>query len=101
MPNSNPSPQKRLLSDLASIGPAMLRDFDRLGVRSVAQLARSNPQSLYDKLSQLTGHRQDPCVLDTFTCAVAQARNPRLPAAQTKWWYWSRVRKSALKRGRS
>ena len=79
----------------------MLRDFERLGIRSVIQLAHSKPKTLYDRLSQLTGHRQDPCVLDTFTCAVAQARNPRLPEKQKKWWYWSRVRKSAEKRALS
>ncbi len=101
MPKSNLPLKERRLSDLVSIGPAMLRDFDRLGIRSVAQLARCEPQTLYEKLSKLTGHRQDPCVLDTFTCAVAQAKNPRLPGAEKKWWYWSRLRKSALKRGRS
>ena len=98
---SNSSTKERRLTDLVSIGPAMLRDFDRLGVKSVAQLAHADPQALYEKLSKLTGQRQDPCVLDTFTCAVAQAQNPRLPAAQTKWWYWSRLRKSAIKRARS
>ena len=30
----------RRLGDLISIGPAMLRDFELLGIRSVAQLAR-------------------------------------------------------------
>ena len=89
----NPSPVRQL-RDLSSIGPAMLRDFEKLGVRSVPQLARHNPKDLYEKLCRLTGHRQDPCVLDTFTCAVAQAKDPRLPAAQKNWWYWSRVRKS-------
>lgn len=95
--NSNPSPVRRL-KDLSSIGPAMLRDFEKLGVRSVPQLAKQDPLALYRKLERLTGHRQDPCVLDTFTCAVAQAKDPRLPAAQKKWWYWSRLRKAGRKR---
>jgi Pathogenicity locus len=85
----------RELRDLVSIGPAMLRDFDRLGVRSVAQLARAKPETLYEKLCEVTGQRQDICCLDVFTAAVAQARNPRLPAAQRQWWYWSRARKKA------
>jgi hypothetical protein len=85
----------RRLSDLSGIGPAMLRDFDLLGVKSVEQLSESNPQALYDDLCHRTKTRQDPCVLDTFTCAVAQARNPDLPAEQRNWWYWSRVRKAA------
>jgi hypothetical protein len=83
----------RQLGDLISIGPAMLRDFELLGIRSVAQLARQNPQRMYARLGGVTGERQDPCVLDTFCAAVAQARNPRLPAAQCQWWFWSRKRK--------
>jgi hypothetical protein len=57
----------RHLADLISIGPAMLRDFDLLGIRSVPQLAKQNPKRMY----------------------------ARLPAEQCQWWYWSRKRKSA------
>ena len=45
----------RQLTDLISIGPAMLRDFELLGIRSVAQLARQNPQRLYARLGRATG----------------------------------------------
>jgi hypothetical protein len=86
---------KRRLGDLISVGPAMLRDFEMLGIRNVRQLARAHPRKMYDRLCRLTGQRQDPCVLDVFCAAVAQARNPRLPAAQCQWWYWSRKRKAA------
>lgn len=85
----------RQLAGLISIGPAMLRDFELLGIRSVAQLAKQNPEGMYQRLNRATGQRQDPCVLDVFSAAVAQARNPRLPAEQCQWWYWSRKRKSA------
>ena len=85
----------RQLADLISVGPAMMRDFKMLGIRSVAELARQEPSSMYERLNRATGHRQDPCVLDTFCAAVAQARNPRLPAEQCQWWYWSSRRKSA------
>lgn len=84
----------RTLADLISVGPAMLRDFERLGIRSVTRLARASPQRLYDRLCRVTGRRQDICCLDAFTAAVAQARNPRLPAEQCQWWYWSRRRKA-------
>jgi Pathogenicity locus len=93
-------PARRQLRDLVSIGPAMLRDFEMLGVHTVAQLARRSPRSLYEGLCRATGQSQDLCVLDTFAAAVAQARNPRLPAAQRQWWYWSRRRKAADARGR-
>lgn len=82
----------RQLADLISIGPAMLGDFDMLGIHSVTQLAKQEPRKMYERLNRKTGERQDPCVLDTFCAAVAQARNPRLPAEQCQWWYWSRKR---------
>jgi hypothetical protein len=87
----------RQLGDLISIGPAMLRDFELLRIHSVAQLARQNPIRMYERLSRFTGQRQDPCVLDVFCAAVAQARNPQLPADKCQWWYWSRKRKAEKK----
>jgi len=83
----------RVLSDLDSIGPAMLRDFKQLGVGTVAELARRNPETLYEQLCARTGKAVDICCLDVFRCAVAQARNPKLPAAQRNWWWWSRQRR--------
>ena len=81
------------LGNLRGIGPAMLQDFELLGIKSVDQLSRSDGSELYQRLGEIRGVRQDPCVLDTFRCAVAQARNPRLPDEQKNWWYWSRLRK--------
>lgn len=83
----------RRLQDLSGIGPKMLKDFEKLGVKSVAQLTKKDGRRLYRQLCELTGKRQDPCVEDTFVCAVAQARDPQLPAEQRDWWYWSGVRK--------
>ena len=83
----------RTLSDLISVGPAMLRDFEILGVRSVAHLARRNPERLYESFCRVAPQHQDICCLDVFRAAVAQARDPRLPAEQCQWWYWSRQRK--------
>jgi hypothetical protein len=83
----------RQLADLISIGPAMLRDFELLKIRSVEQLARQNPRKLYEKLGRVAGQHQDICVLDVFCAAVAQARNPRLEVNKCQWWYWSRKRK--------
>jgi len=85
---------QRRLQDLISIGPAMVRDFELLGIRSVEQLAREEPTSLYRKLCRITGWRVDICCQDVFSAAVAQARNPLLPAEQCQWWYWSRKRKA-------
>lgn len=85
----------RKLHDLISVGPAMLRDFELLGIRNIDALARQQPQQMYKRLCRITGERQDPCVLDVFSAAVAQARDPLLPPQQCQWWYWSRKRKAA------
>lgn len=87
------------LIDLISVGPAMLRDFELLGVRSVAQLAKQDPRRMYEKLGRVAEQHQDICVLDAFRAAVAQARNPQLPAEQCQWWYWSRKRKEERRDG--
>ena len=87
--------EKRQLKDLISIGPAMLRDFELLGIRSVRQLAKQDAKKLYDKLRRIARQHQDICVLDTFKAAVAQARNPRLPVERCQWWWWSKRRKMA------
>jgi pathogenicity locus Cdd1 protein len=75
------------------VGPAIERDLKSLGVQSVAQLARRSPERLYRQLERATGTKQDPCVLDTFRAAVAQALDPELPAEQCVWWHYSALRK--------
>ena len=85
----------RELGDLISIGPAMLRDFELLGIRSVAQLAKQDPERMYERLGRVARQHQDICVLDVFCAAVAQARNPRLPAERCEWRWWSKKRKMA------
>ena len=82
------------LEDLISVGPAMLRDFELLGIRTVNQLAARDPRQMYKELCRRTGQNQDICVLDVFSAAVAQARNPLLPPERSVWWYWSRRRKA-------
>ena len=85
----------RSLRDLSGIGKSIERNLQDLGVSSVSELARRDGDELYHALCDKTGSRQDPCVLDTFRCAVAQARNPDLPTEQRNWWWWSQQRKAA------
>jgi len=89
--------ETRQLRDLVSIGPAMLKDFELLGISSVAQLRRRSPRRMYEELCRLRGQQLDPCCLDVFVAAVAQANDPQLPIEQRQWWYWSKVRKASLR----
>ena len=86
-------PQQRRLIDLRGVGPSVHADLRQLGISTVAQLAASDGDALYARLCALTGVRQDPCVRDTFVCAVAQSRDPNLPVEQCNWWYYSAQRK--------
>jgi hypothetical protein len=89
-------PETRRLTDLRGVGPSIAADFHRLGIFTIEQLAASDGRDLYDRLCSRTGVRQDPCVEDTFVCAVAQARDSGLPAEQRNWWFWSRLRKRGV-----
>jgi Pathogenicity locus len=86
----------RQLQDLAGVGPAALGDFHLLGIQTIEQLAAREPDQLFAELCERTGVEQDVCVLDVLRCAVAQARDPELPAEQHEWWWWSRQRKAGL-----
>ena len=85
---------RRRLQDLISVGPAIARDLELLGIQSVSQLAQARPENLYEKLCRVKEQAQDICCLDVFRAAVAQAKNPHLPVEQCQWWYWSRQRKA-------
>jgi Pathogenicity locus len=84
---------QRRLRDLAGVGRSIEADLHKVGVKTVAQLAASDGDDLFQRLCAKTHSKQDPCVLDTFRCAIAQARNPQLPIEQRNWWWWSRQRK--------
>jgi len=88
-------PRARTFRDLSGVGPSIEKDLNRLGVTTIEGLAKRDGTDLYESLWVLAKTRQDPCVLDTFRCAVAQARDPRLPREQRQWWWWARKRRLA------
>lgn len=82
----------KALGTLPAIGPSLARDLYDLGYRAPADLVGADPMEMYRRLEALTGTRQDPCVLDTFRCAVYVASTPEPEPEKTKWWTWSRLR---------
>ena len=85
--------ETRQLKDLASVGPATLEDFGLLGIQTVTQLRRRSPRRMYRQLCRIKGQMLDPCCLDVFVAAVAQANDPNLPIEQRQWWFYSKQRK--------
>ena len=58
------------LEDIPNVGPAVAADLRQLGITSPGELPGRDPYALYDELCRITGHRHDPCLLDTFIAAV-------------------------------
>jgi nucleotidyltransferase/DNA polymerase involved in DNA repair len=85
------------LQALPAVGPSIAADLRRLGVKSVRDLARRDPERLYARLCGITGARQDPCVLYTFRCAVYAARTTRPEPELLKWWKWKDRKLTAAK----
>ena len=82
---------KSELEEIPGVGPSIAADLQRMGITRVAQLKRRSPEALYKKLCELTGVRQDPCVLYTFRCAVYYASNAKHDPEKLKWWNWKDV----------
>jgi hypothetical protein len=78
------------LEQLPNIGPAMAADLRVLGIRHPRELAGRDALQMYQALGHLTGHRQDPCVLDTFLAAVDFMRG----APARPWWHYTAERKT-------
>lgn len=78
----------RELRTIPGIGPSLALDLYELGMRRVADLKRRDPEKLYRRLEQLTGARQDRCVLYVFRCAVYFAETKRPRPERLLWWNW-------------
>jgi hypothetical protein len=80
------------LEQLPNIGPALAADLRRIGIQTPADLRHRDAFALYGTLCQVTGQRQDPCVLDTFMAATDFMRG----AAAAPWWAYTAQRKATF-----
>jgi hypothetical protein len=84
--------QLRTFTDLPNVGKAFARDLQLLGFREPAELAGQEPLVLYARLSDLTGVRQDPCVLDTLM-SITRFMDGEAPRP---WWEYTEERKRLM-----
>lgn len=85
------------LLKLMNVGKATLKDLQNLGIENIEQLKRETPDDLYQKLQEITGTKQDPCVWDVFAAIIHEAKTgEKLP-----WWHWSKIRKAAKSDGKT
>jgi hypothetical protein len=78
--------------DLPNIGKSIAGDLKRLGLRKPEELRGKDAFTLYNNLCNLTGKRQDPCVLDVFMSAISFVNGGRAKP----WWYFTKERKKRL-----
>jgi pathogenicity locus Cdd1 protein len=80
------------LLELANVGPAVARYFERVGITQPSQLAGRDAIEIYEGMCAASGRRLDPCLLDTVMSAVEQADGgPARP-----WWDYTAERKRRL-----
>lgn len=77
------------LSNLKNVGPACLKDLELLDIKTIDQLAKQNPDDLYNQLQAITGQKQDPCVLDVFAAIIHEAKT----GEKKDWWEFTEMRK--------
>ncbi len=85
--------QARALTDIPNVGVATAADLRLLGIVTPADVARMTPLQAYEQLQQLTGQRQDPCVLDVFIAAHRFMNG----SAALPWWHFTQERKTILR----
>jgi len=82
------------LGDLPNIGKSITRDLILLGIQKPEDLRGKDAFALYNTLCNITGKRQDSCVVDVFMSAISFVNGGRpLP-----WWHFTAERKLLLKK---
>lgn len=99
MTKSTPRPRSKEddpFKGFRNVGPATRSDLAVLRVKSVEQLAQSDPDELYTRLQMTTGVRQDPCVWDVFAAVIHQAKT----GEALNWWAFTPERKKRQAQGK-
>ena len=78
------------LTAIPNVGPAVARRLLALGISGPEDLVAADPEELFARACALAGRHEDPCLLDTFTAAVAFART----GDARPWWELSRERRA-------
>jgi len=83
---------------LPNIGPAVAADLRLLGYSGPEDLQGRDPYAMFDDLCRITGHRHDPCLLDTF---IAVTRFMAGEAAKPWWKYTAERKRQMAARGKN
>lgn len=77
----------KVLTTIPGVGKSISNDLQNIGINSVNDLIRKDPEKLYKLSNEYVGQTQDRCLLYVFRCAVYYADGGRDPQ-KLKWWNW-------------
>jgi hypothetical protein len=93
---SHPRKRERApLRSLMNVGRMVEGYLNDLGVRSVDDLARRNPDAMFNALWRMNPSVCDPCLHDTFSAIVHEAKT----GEKTPWFSWTAERKRRVAAG--
>jgi hypothetical protein len=76
------------LEEIPCVGKAIAQHLRDIGIHSVGQLKRKDPEKLYKKLCEFKASPVDKCMLYVLRCAVYYASNKKHDPELLKWWNW-------------
>ena len=91
-PKAATAAECQTLEQLPNIGPSLAEDLRQLGITQPAQLIGKDPYALYQRMTEITGIRHDPCLCDCFIAAVRFMEG----GPPTPWWHYTAERKARL-----
>ncbi|MGE0206378.1 MAG: helix-hairpin-helix domain-containing protein [Candidatus Babeliales bacterium] len=85
------SEKQRILAEfqkIPGVGKSIAQDLWDLGLRSLDDLKRKDPDNLYEDLCLLKGCHVDRCMLYVFRCAIYFVSEKEHDPELLKWWHW-------------
>ncbi|MDX9970386.1 MAG: helix-hairpin-helix domain-containing protein [Candidatus Gracilibacteria bacterium] len=76
------------LETIPGIGKIMSKEFFNIGIKSVQDFKKQDPEDLYNKICAKQGLQVDRCVLYVCRLAVYFAENKIHDPEKLKWWNW-------------
>ena len=73
----------------------MANDLRSMDIHEPEQLIGKDPYALYDRIGEIMGVRNDPCVCDTMIAAVRFMEG----SEALQWWHYTAERKRKLNPG--
>lgn len=84
--------QAQHLEQIPNVGRSIANDLRILGIEEPQQLIGQDPYALYQRMTEITGLRHDPCLCDCFISAIRFMEG----APPYPWWHYTAERKRLL-----